>query len=294
MERRQTELFESLKSALLDPPVLNLADTSRPFELHTDASDWAIGAVLLQGEELEQHPVAYASRKLTAAERNYTIAERETLAVIFALRTWKLYLYKHFNIFTDNQAVVYLRSKPHLSSREARWAEFLAEFHFSIRHIPGRKNSADSLTRQSEPRLWAELGSLEFSLDLHPDEAKEIEDGYKEDRELWHIINRLQTAGDDDSFRDKYFWDEENSRLYLISDHSRIWSQPGKAVPGSHLPTGHIGQFNRAQSKASAGPMYLKFRTPSPSEHSHVVPKHQLRRYPPPPKKKKKRIFLIK
>ena len=70
------------------------------------------------------------------------------------------------------------------------------------------------------------------------------------------------------------------------SDHSRIWSQPGKAVPGSHLPTGHIGQLNRAQSKASAGPMYSKFRTPSPSEHSHVVPKHQLRRYPPPKKKK--------
>ena len=70
-----------------------------------------------------------------------------------------------------------------------------------------------------------------------------------------------------------------------ISDHSRIWSQPGKAVPGSHLPTGHIGQLNRAQSKAAAGPMYSKFRTPSPSEHSHVVPKHQLRSYPPPQKK---------
>ena len=65
------------------------------------------------------------------------------------------------------------------------------------------------------------------------------------------------------------------------SDHSRIWSQPGRAVPGSHLPTGHIGQLNRAQSKASAGPMHSKFRTPSPSEHSHVVPKHQLRRSPP-------------
>ena len=75
------------------------------------------------------------------------------------------------------------------------------------------------------------------------------------------------------------------------SDHSRIWSQPGKAVPGSHLPTGHIGQLNRAQSKASAGPMYSKFRTPSPSEHSHAVPKHQLRILPPPPPPP---IFLIK
>ena len=209
--------FESLKSALLNPPVLQLADTSRPFILHTDASDLAIGAVLLQADELEQHPVAYASQKLTSAERNYTIAEREkTLAVVFALQTWKLYLFKHFDIFTDNQAVVYLRSKPHLSKREARWAEFLAEFNFSIRHIPGKENTADSLSWQSEPRLWAELGSLEFSLDLHPDEAKEIEDGYADDRELSHIINRLRSVGDNDSFRDKYFWDEENKRLYLI------------------------------------------------------------------------------
>ena len=140
-ESRQKSL-ESLKSALLNPPVLQLADTSRPFILHTDASDLAIGAVLLQADELEQHPVAYASRKLTFAKRNYTIAERETLAVIFALQTWQLYLFKHFDIFTDNQAVVYLRSKPRLSKHKARWAEFLAEFHFSIRHIPGRENTA--------------------------------------------------------------------------------------------------------------------------------------------------------
>ena len=148
-ESRQKS-FESLKSALLNPPVLQLADTSRPFIFHTDASDLAIGAVLLQADKLEQHPVAYASRKLTSAERNYTIAERETLAVVFALQTWKLYLFKHFNIFTDNQAVVYLRSKPHLSKRDARWAEFLAEFNFSIRHIPGKENTADSLSRQSD------------------------------------------------------------------------------------------------------------------------------------------------
>ena len=56
--------------------------------------------------------------------------------------------------------------------------------------MPGRENTADSLSRHSEQRLLAELGSLEFSLDLHPDEAKEIEDGSADDRELSHIINR--------------------------------------------------------------------------------------------------------
>ena len=89
----------------------------------------ALGAVLLQEYDDNWHPVVYASWKLTPAEKNYTIMERETLAVIFALKTWRLYLFKHFDVFTDNRSVVYLQSKPHLSKREIRWTEFLADFH---------------------------------------------------------------------------------------------------------------------------------------------------------------------
>ena len=66
-------------------------------------------------------------------------------------------------------------------------------------------NPADPLTKRSESELWAELGCLEFSLDLHPEEAQLIENGCADDQEKQHIINRLLTAGDDDSFRDKYY-----------------------------------------------------------------------------------------
>ena len=68
----------------------------------------------------------------------------------------------------------------------------------------------------------------------------------------------------------------------------RIWAQPGKPVPGSHLPTRHTRHLNRAQSKAPAGPAYAYFRTPSPFKHSYVVPTHN-RRKPqlrPPPQRK--------
>ena len=147
---------------------------------------------------------------------DYTITERETLAVVYALSTWKLYLYKHFDVFTNNQAVVYLRSKLHLSKREARWAEFLAEFHFTVRNVAGEMNPANPLSRWSESELWAELGCLEFSLDLHPEEAQVIENGYADDQEMQHIINRLLAAGDDDSFRDKYYWDAAINQLYLV------------------------------------------------------------------------------
>ena len=216
--------FDKLKTALLNPPVLKPADTSRPFEVYTDASDLAIGAVLMQSDDEGNHAIADASRKLTAAEKNYTITERETLTVVFALKSWRLYLYKHFENFTDNQAVVYLRSTLHMSKREARWIEFLADFDFSIQHISGNKNFADPLTRQSNPSV--ELGRLEFSQDMHPDEARLISEGYAEDPHLSHIIGRLQSTSARDSFHNKYFWDEEGERIYHVDS-----SPPRLCIP---------------------------------------------------------------
>ena len=210
---RQVE-FESLKSALLTAPVLQLADVSKPFRVYTDASDFALGPVLLQEVDQELLPVAYVSRKLTPAEMNYTITEKETLAVVFALGKWKLYLFKHFNVFTDNQAALYLRSKSSLSKRESRWAEFLADFHFSTHHISGKDNSADHLSGQvNDSEL--EMSNIESSIDLDPDFAKEIAEGHGNDPELSHIIKRLKNSSRD-VFQERYFGDERKQRLYLI------------------------------------------------------------------------------
>ena len=117
-EERQAA-SETLKMALLKVPVLQLADNFKPFRVYTDAKDLAIGAVLLQEGNREWLPVAYASRKLTPAETNYTVTEKETLAVVFALGFWKLYLFKHYDVYTENQAVLYLCSKSN-PSRENR------------------------------------------------------------------------------------------------------------------------------------------------------------------------------
>ena len=121
---------------------------------------------------------------------NYTITDKETLAVVFALGNWKLYLFEHFDVFTDNQAVVYcicVLAKSSLSERESRWAEFLADFHFSTHHISGRDNPADPLSRQvNDSEL--EMNNIESSVDLDPDFAKEISEGYGNDPKLSHII----------------------------------------------------------------------------------------------------------
>ncbi|XP_068666698.1 uncharacterized protein [Aristolochia californica] len=98
------EAFEDLKGAVMAEPVLKLADHSKTFEVHIDASDFAIGGVL----EQDGHPVAYESRKLNEAERKYTVQEKEMMAVVHCLRTWRHYLLgSRFIVKTDNVATSY-------------------------------------------------------------------------------------------------------------------------------------------------------------------------------------------
>ena len=135
---------------LLSAPGLRLANVE-PFIVVTDASDFAVAGVLLQQESHDcWHPVAYTSRKLTSAERNYMASERETLAVIRALQSWRIYLFQHFDLVTDNMGVIHLWTKPTLTKREARWVEFLGDFDFTVRHTPGAQNVADSSSRHPD------------------------------------------------------------------------------------------------------------------------------------------------
>ncbi|KAG9444744.1 hypothetical protein H6P81_016084 [Aristolochia fimbriata] len=135
------------KAAIVQEPVLCLADFSKPFEVHTDASDFAIGGVL----EQEGHPVAFESKKLNETERRYTVQEREMTAVVHCLRTWRHYLLgANFVVKTDNVASSYFLTQKKLSPKQARWQDFLAEFDFSKEYKPGRTNIvADALSRRS-------------------------------------------------------------------------------------------------------------------------------------------------
>ncbi|KAJ7957699.1 Retrovirus-related Pol polyprotein from transposon gypsy [Quillaja saponaria] len=91
--------FEDMKLAMINDPVLALPDISKPFEVQTDASDYALRGVLLQ----ENHPVAYESHKLSQADRRYTTQEKEMLAVIHCLWVWRHYLLRSkFIVKTDN------------------------------------------------------------------------------------------------------------------------------------------------------------------------------------------------
>ncbi|GJP56888.1 hypothetical protein CLOM_g15946 [Closterium sp. NIES-68] len=88
----QQAAFDQLKLFLTTPPVLRIADPHRPFELITDASDLAVGAVLLQDFDEGLQPIAYESRKLKPAERNYPDHDKELLATVHAFNVWHCYL----------------------------------------------------------------------------------------------------------------------------------------------------------------------------------------------------------
>ncbi|KAL0181853.1 hypothetical protein M9458_021228, partial [Cirrhinus mrigala] len=133
----------------------------RPFSVEVDASSTGVGAVLSQqqGEPAKMFPCAYFSHKLSPAERNYDVGNRELLAIKLALEEWRHWLEgaKHpFTVLTDHKSLEYLRSAKLLNHRQARWALFFTRFDFVVSYCPGSQNTkADALSRMHEPDLPA-------------------------------------------------------------------------------------------------------------------------------------------
>ncbi|CAI7880692.1 unnamed protein product [Closterium sp. NIES-53] len=110
--------FSTLKNVLCSPPVLRIADPHRPFEVVTDASDIAIGAVLLQDFGNKLQPIAYESQKLHPPEKNYLIHDREMLEIVHAFKVWRCNLTgADVTVRTDHKSLQYLRAQPHLNPR---------------------------------------------------------------------------------------------------------------------------------------------------------------------------------
>ena len=148
----EQEAFEALKHALTTTPILAPPDYSRPFKVATDASKFAIGAVLTQGEGEHLRVVAYESRKMIDAETRYPVHDKELLAVIHALKKWDYHLRgQRFVIETDNWATKYIQTKPNLNHRQMNWMSTLQSFDCDFVHRPGKDNVvADALSRRSD------------------------------------------------------------------------------------------------------------------------------------------------
>uniref|UniRef100_H3H512 RNA-directed DNA polymerase n=1 Tax=Phytophthora ramorum TaxID=164328 RepID=H3H512_PHYRM len=149
--------FEAVKESLLHAPILALPDPDRPFSVVCDASDFAIGCALLQADtEGRERVIAFESRQLKAAEKNYPVHDKELLAMKYALVKFRVHLLgsKPFVIFTDHASLRTVTQSPHLSQRMARWLSFFAEYNFEVKYKPGRQNGlADALSRRPDYEL---------------------------------------------------------------------------------------------------------------------------------------------
>lgn len=153
--------FEELKRRLIANPILRYFDPTKPCTLETDASDYALGAVCSQYDnDGRLHPIAYYSRKLLPAEMNYQVYDKELLAIVCAFKHWRHYLEfssQPTTIFTDHRNLEYFSTTRHLSRRQVRWSELLADFHFVIKYRPGSQNAAaDALSRRDKPEGGSE------------------------------------------------------------------------------------------------------------------------------------------
>uniref|UniRef100_A0A3B3HM41 Gypsy retrotransposon integrase-like protein 1 n=1 Tax=Oryzias latipes TaxID=8090 RepID=A0A3B3HM41_ORYLA len=146
--------FAKLKELFVSAPILIQPDVKKQFIVEVDASDSGVGAVLSQREDHsgKLKPCAFYSRKLSPAEQNYDVGNRELLAIKLALEEWRHWLEGAelpFIVWTDHKNLAYLRSAKRLNSRQARWCLFFDRFNFTITYRPGSRNiKPDALSRK--------------------------------------------------------------------------------------------------------------------------------------------------
>uniref|UniRef100_A0A674MFQ5 Gypsy retrotransposon integrase-like protein 1 n=1 Tax=Takifugu rubripes TaxID=31033 RepID=A0A674MFQ5_TAKRU len=195
-----------LVDMLTSPPILAYPDYDLPFVLHTDASNEGLGAVLYQEQGNKLRVIAYGSRTLTPAEKNYHLhsSKLEFLALKWAIcDKFRDYLYyaPTFTVYTDNNPLTYVLSSARLNAVGHRWVGELADFHFTIKYRPGKSNTdADTLSRHP---VHLDGHLKEFTETVSPDVVSAIWQGdtaVKDGDVPWVAALQLQSDVSDAHF----------------------------------------------------------------------------------------------
>ena len=191
-------VLEDLLSCLTNPPVMGFPDHEQPFILHTDASKDGLGAVLYQQQNGKMRVIAYASRTLSTAEKNYNLhsGKLEFLALKWAVtERFKDYLFyaPSFTVYTDNNPLTYVLSSAKLNATGHRWVAELADFNFTIKYRPGKSNAdADVLSRMP---LDIEKYRVKCTEEASPDEiAATVQAVMSDDPGCYPWVNAIATS----------------------------------------------------------------------------------------------------
>ncbi|CAN6707381.1 unnamed protein product [Malus baccata var. baccata] len=211
------DAFKTLKQELTSAPIIMAPDWSLPFELMCDASDYAIGAVLGQRVNKLPHVIYYASRTLNDAQLNYSITEKELLAIVFALEKFRSYLVgSKVIVFSDHAALRYLMTKKDAKPRLIRWILLLQEFDLEVRDKKGSDNVvADHLSRLNENHGVGQPLPLNESF---PDEQLLV----VQEKEPWYadFVNYLAC----DVMRNDMSFQERRKFLAMVKHY--VWDEP--------------------------------------------------------------------
>lgn len=172
------QAFKLLKEQLVQPPILALYNPANKTNLVTDASIEGYGACVEQEVDGHWRPIAYASKKLNKAEKNYGITEMEAGAVMFGVNKFTSYLLGiPFTIITDHQALQFINNKNNLSAKMTRWAMRLQEFNFTVIYkTPTYTRTPDALSRLpvtgNDSENEYKLEDREFCYEIYPTKVK--------------------------------------------------------------------------------------------------------------------------
>lgn len=182
--------FETCKNLLINDPILQYPDFVKSFNLTTDASNVALGAVLSQGPIGKDLPIAFASRTLNDTEQNYSVIEKELLAIVWATKYFRPYLYgRQFTIVCDHKPLQWLFNLKDPSSKLLRWRIKLDEYDYKIIYKTGNMNTnADALSRielhakniqeSNEDYSHSDSSSMQVEPDLDPQIIENIDKDY--------------------------------------------------------------------------------------------------------------------
>ena len=157
---KQEKMFRELKGRFTKEPVLAAPDLDKKMRMEVDTSDYAIGEVLSMEGDGKWRLVAFLSKSLNKIERNYEIHDKEMLAIIRSLESWRHLLegvqFK-FEIWTDHKNLEYFMKVQKLNHRQARWALYLSRFDFTLKHVLGtRIEKVDGLSRRLDWKVGIE------------------------------------------------------------------------------------------------------------------------------------------
>ncbi|MCA9761261.1 MAG: DDE-type integrase/transposase/recombinase, partial [Streptococcus sp.] len=247
----QVGAFEELKEKLVSAPILRLPNLEKEFIIFTDASGYALGAILAQNDDTgKDYVCSYASRTLKGAEIHYAITEKECLAVIWAIKQFHPYVSgARFTVVTDHAALSWHLKMNDPTARLMRWSLYLQAYDFEIIHRKGRIHSnVDCLSR---PILSLEIvkddGVEDISsknLDPWEDEALlfYLENGRFIDGASNKQMKRVRVKADKYSL-------ENDKLMYRKKTHTSPKEWPKKAIRQSLIAEAHvIGHFQAAST----------------------------------------------